>query len=1202
MPRDYFSEEIERTASRPNVVKDYYAEEIEAKPKKSFGRKLIDTAAEGFKVGVLEDPIFQQKSRAAAEVASAAFPLFQPTTNVAVKMQEGEFRPRRLARSFVRGLPVPRIDPELGPTVTPREAERPGKIITNVAKAIKPDFQEPQDPISLALLDMAGGVFTGAPTAALERGASVLGKAGARADAFRAARTLKNLPERQARLMGSQVEQTIARQPRQLPAPRNLGEGFEIITPEEANFRTERRLAPTLAAFSQRPKALPAPRRLGRDFLIISPEESAATIQKQRQPILEAIEKQPKLLEARYIGETFQRTTPGQAKAKILTPIQKDISKIDKELNRLIEAEAVTLEEVAGNLRGGEIIRPEEGGRGFRTSLPSFIKRAETGRKPANRREFLELARHNLGRGQSATGVIDEFEELSAAKDYLLGKVKQSPLSERGFARIGKNFEGMGEEELKKEILRLKGEGQKKQRRFIQTVREAEKTKPEVSQSIQGEYAPITNQETLNRAKQIIQINLDDAVKIAKSDAPATAESNTVAQLLIDKFQNEGRFQDAIDIVEKTAQKATTQGQAIQALSMYSRLSPEGILRYTQRVIDRANQANPGSGIKLNPDLAEELISHAKRLKDLPEGRNKILETAKLLRKAHETIPPSLLKKISTFQTLAQLLNPKTAVRNLVGNMGFAAVENVSDVVGTGIDKAVSAFTGQRTKTLPSLKAQGHGFLKGGREAVEEIKQGVNIAPQGTQFDIPKTAVFKGRVGQSLENLLNYELRVPDRAFYQAAYDGSLNNQMRAAKVSAPTQHMKEIAHLDALYRTFQDENAASYVFQKVKKALNVGKEFGLGDLVIKYPKTPGALLARGIEYSPVGFIKSAMELYRGLKGMPFNQKAFVESTSRATVGSGLVGSGILLSKLGIITGRKEESKGIRALKQETGLRDYQVNASALFRFIASGFDPEAAKRETGDLLATYDWFQPQAIDLAIGANIEENKGKASGVVGTIADSIASGTTTLAEQPLVQGVRRLFGYGDVVQGVGDILKGVPASFVPTLLNQVKLLMDDVARNPEAESPVQESVNLVKMKLPGASKTLPPRLTPFGEERKYRAGEGGQRAFNTFLNPAITARYGESPDTKLAEELIRLDIAIPEQGNTYRKIPLNQADKFSINKIGGQTVKDVLAQLINDPRYQQLDDNKKAEAIEKVIRKSRESAQKKRILEMSNERN
>lgn len=729
-----------------------------------------------------------------------------------------------------------------------------------------------------------------------------------------------------------------------------------------------------------------------------------------------------------------------------------------------------------------------------------------------------------------------------------------------------------------------------KERKFIDTVRQSENTAPEVAKDIKGNYIPITNKETLAEAQKFIDTNFDEAVRIAKGPEPATARSNAIAQELIQRFQNEGNFEQAIELVETTAKKATTQGQAIQALSMYNRLTPEGVLRYTQRLIDRANSERGGlQKISLEAEKARLLRNQARKAGALPDGREKIVETAKLVEMIHQQIPPTLLEKISTMQTMAQLLNPKTFIRNIVGNAGFSALENVKDIPAAALDSAMSLLTGKRTKTLPSVVVQAKGAKIGLVEGVQDALQGINTSYIPTQFELPKTQVFSGPVGRNLERLLNIELRAPDRAMYKAAYDGSLYQQMKAAGVTEPTEAMKEIAHYDGLYRTFQDDNATTYIFSKIKNALNVGREFGVGDIVLKYPKTPANLLNRGIAYSPAGFVNALFEAAKPLIGHSFDQKKFVEAFSRAFVGTtGLVGAGSLMRSLGIITGRRNEDTDVDTLERLTGLGQYRINISALKRFVLSGFDPESAKIQEGDHLISYDWFQPQAIPLSIGANLREGKG-VQGQVGTVLQSIANGLNTLAEQPLISGLKRVMETRDFSESIQQVLRDVPSSFVPTFLNQIRQLIDNTQRNTYDPDVIQYALNLAKNKIPGFSGTLQPRVGPFGADMEVYQGESNN-PFNVFFNPAFTSNYKPTEEAQLVLDLFEQTGETTQfpriVGRTQKingeNVKLNPIQISSLQRYVGRVTKELFASFAEDQNFQSLPPDEKVQYLQNVL--------------------
>jgi hypothetical protein len=648
---------------------------------------------------------------------------------------------------------------------------------------------------------------------------------------------------------------------------------------------------------------------------------------------------------------------------------------------------------------------------------------------------------------------------------------------------------------------------------------------PEVQQNLinemvpggRGAYDVHSNERTLEWADRIVKADTRQAERYVREN-PGTDLSNTVALKLIQKANAEGRFMDATDLIQHVSETATNQGQAIQSLRLWGNMTPEGMQKYYVKIVGNINRdlekqiGKKAEKLQVKPEIMADIKGRMEKIGRLAEGRDKDIEIAKTLDLIASQVPIPFLRKVASIQTMAQLLNPKTAIRNTVGNFGFAALENVSNTVGAAIDKPLSLLTGQRTKVLPSLGAQAKGFKQGWKNGLEDALLGIDTSGIANKFDLPKGRVFRGGPLGFAEKALNIELRATDRAFYQAAYEDSLLNQMRAAKVNTPTEEMRNIAHLDGLYRTFQDDNALSNLFIGVKRLLNANKEFGIGDFIIKYPKTPANLLMRGVDYSPAGFVKTILEAAKPLTGRQFNQKAFVESLSRALVGStALFGTGAILHKLGIITSRPPEDRDLAELQRQSGFGDYRINVSALKRLV---FGNGNTKPQNGDTIISYDWFQPPALSLAIGADVDANKGSASGIVGTVLQALGTGINAFAEQPVVQGIQTLFsgGYGQIDQGLIKVLEGVPASFVPTLLSQVRQLIDNQRRETYDPNKTQESLNRAKAKMPGLAGGLPKKYGTLGQPLETYPG-GSNTPFNVFLNPAFVNEFNPSSEVQ-----------------------------------------------------------------------------------------
>lgn len=733
-----------------------------------------------------------------------------------------------------------------------------------------------------------------------------------------------------------------------------------------------------------------------------------------------------------------------------------------------------------------------------------------------------------------------------------------------------------------------------KERGFSKTVQASELTVPKTKETFKKQYyEPITNKGTISQADQIIKTNLDEAINIAKN-GESSALNNAVSMRLVEKFQNEGNYNQASDLLETLSKKPTSQGQAIQILSYWSRLSPTGSVKYAQQLADRAAQASGKQAKVISPEKVKQITEIAKTVQSMPDGRAKTVKTAELMDSISSVVEPSLLRKISSLQTMAQLLNPKTAIRNVLGNFGFQVGENVSRLASLPLDVATSVITGKRSITAPNISAQVGGLKAGFKEGLEDALKGVDTSKTGTQFDLGGKT-FRDPILGTLEKIMNIELKAPDRAFYRAAFDESLQNQIRLNQINktdVPMEQMIELAHKDGLYRTFQDESAVSRMFSGLKKALNLNREFGLGDVVLKYPKTPGNLIQRGIDYSPAGFINTVSKMADPLFGRQFDQKSFVESFGRAITGTaGLITTGAILNKLGIITGKPEKDKDISATQRAMGMGQYKINVSALKRFVTTGFSPDSAKPQQGDTLVSYDWVQPFAIGISMGANISENNGKVNkgSLVDTLLGSLQSGIETLAEQPLVKGVRQIFQGYSPVEAFVDTVKGIPASFVPSIVSQTNQATDNVSRETYSPSVVEESINLAKARIPGLSQTLPKRYTVFGEEMQ-RYQDGSNSLFNVFLNPAFVTKLDETPggkevidiyersgETQQAPRLVSKSVTINGQ-----KIKLNGEQISQYQQYVGERTKEIFDNLAQDKRFMSLDDASKSKILANVL--------------------
>ncbi|MFD1990105.1 hypothetical protein ACFSGI_09055 [Paenibacillus nicotianae] len=613
---------------------------------------------------------------------------------------------------------------------------------------------------------------------------------------------------------------------------------------------------------------------------------------------------------------------------------------------------------------------------------------------------------------------------------------------------------------------------------------------------------------------------------------------------------------------------------------------------------------------------ADSLLITARKVAVL-SGEEKKLASQDLQKILQSFDKPGIGRKLSSLQTTAQLLNPKTQVRNVIGNELFYRTERLNKLIATPLDIARSKITGGERYVTFKTNNQGE-FWSNWMKGAKAGWNGTNINGLQSQFDLSAPA-FKGKYNPMtyMEKALGASLRSFDNAAYMRAYNNTLGEMGTLDAINkgikgqaAIKEHVQnyivkasddvtQLADNYGRYITFQDNNALSMGLSRFKRALNFQKDFGAGDLILKYPKTPGALLMRALEYSPAGFIRSASLINKGLRYAEKDKLPEAAlAVSRAILGTvGFAGMGYALMDNGVLTTAASKDRDIRALAQSAGQSDYQINFSALGRYIESGFKKQEPKAKEGDILYTYDWAQPIALSLSVGAeankNIKEGKEaeKLIGGIGmTAINSLSGGLNTLTEQSVLRGLK------DAAQGypgqtfadkLFEIIGTLPPSFIPTLSNQIRQTNDNTKREVYSSNIIDKSFNQTINRIPGLEKKLPAKFDSLGQQAQNYQDPS---LFNIFVNPGELTRYKLSPNAQMVMDLINetddesLAPRVPTKSIQGNKLTGEQFSRLS--ELQGGLINEGISNL--NPDYPS---NIKAKVLDRLYDQSGKTARK-----------
>lgn len=743
-------------------------------------------------------------------------------------------------------------------------------------------------------------------------------------------------------------------------------------------------------------------------------------------------------------------------------------------------------------------------------------------------------------------------------------------------------------------------------------------------------YDKVTNKESLEKAFK----RLNDGGKAEVTrwfNNNENIDSSDVAEGYILLKQYSDKAENAINLAEKdyynemvveTAKKmrklGTIAGQTVQAFNIMERMTPEGMVKYAQSELSEAYDRMVKNKTKewidehredfdLKPDEVKFIMDTMKEIQDMDDGYDKRVKLAEIQKLMTDKLPPEKGAKIRSWMRISMLFNPKTQVRNVAGNALIMPVNSFSDLFSSYMDKLIAKKTGIRTTGTTNVKAMIRGIKRGAYEATNDYRMGINTKDmEGNRFEISNGKSFseKNLMGRTLnrtESLLNYVMDVGDRVFSEAAFENSLRNQLILNDTNEITQEMIDIAHQEALSRTWNDNNNYTRFVLGVRKGLNKlnVNGYGLGDVLIPFAKTPANLTKAIVDYSPAGLVSAinkGINLKRSLTNGQYTatmQHEFVQSLGKATAGTMLYILGIALAKAGITSGDSDDDKDTaNFLKNTLGINSYSI--------------------KIGGKSFAYDWAQPLAAPLSITANVvNSRKNDTQALLEGIIGSLDTAGSILLEQSFLQSINDVLNDNNgVVSGIINEVLELPARAVPTFSKQIADLVDGTQRTSfEYGKPVQSAINSIKAKIPFVSKTLSPSVDTLGREIKKYGGKNN--IFNVFLNPANVNTENIS---KSAEEIYRLyketgdQTIMPRVAPYYinkngEKITMTSKERAEYQKISGKIIEDNVQLLLKDNSYKEMNDTEKTEVVNKIINYSYNKAREEVLdIEMSNEYN
>ena len=744
----------------------------------------------------------------------------------------------------------------------------------------------------------------------------------------------------------------------------------------------------------------------------------------------------------------------------------------------------------------------------------------------------------------------------------------------------------------------------------VRTILEAkatpEETLPDIQRLVaQGDfsYEAYTDKQALADAEHTItgkgwqQSYADWRAEVRQGKV--SKENTATGWVLYNNAVNEGDTALAMDILQDMVRHQRSAAQAVQATRILKKLSPESQLYNAQRSVQNLQEelkekyGKNAPELKISEQLAADFLNA-----ETEEARDAAMEA--LYKDIGRQMPSNWMDKWTAWRYVAMLGNPRTHIRNIVGNAGFMPVVKAKNAVAAAAETAVDklsggkAFAGERggrSKALGRDKRLQEAARADYDHVVDQIMAGGKYQDFAQDNAIEAgRVIFKFKPLEKFRTANGAALELEDAWFARKHYTAALASYCRAngiteeqVRAGKGIDQARAYAIREAQKATYRDANDFSQMVSDLgrysgdnqkKKVLST-----LVEGVLPFRKTPANILARGVEYSPLGLVKSlTYDLARVAQGKKTTAE-MLDGFASGLTGTGLLALGFFLAGEGLIRGAGAGDDDEKKFADLTGHQDYALEAW--------GYS------------VTLDWLAPEALPFFVGVNLQEQLiEKEAGENLTMADygeALQNITEPLLEMSCLQSLNDLFesvGYA-AENGLWSTIASAATSYVtqalPTLFGQIERTTEEKRMTTYTEKSkwltgdVQYALGRASTRFPLDYDQIP-YIDAWGREET--TGGVLYRAVNNFLNPAYVSKINES---SMEQELQRLYDATgdsgvfpkrPEKTITVNKkeVDLTGEEYVKLSTIQGQTAYVLVGTIVESEGYQAMDDTDKAEYI------------------------
>lgn len=713
---------------------------------------------------------------------------------------------------------------------------------------------------------------------------------------------------------------------------------------------------------------------------------------------------------------------------------------------------------------------------------------------------------------------------------------------------------------------------------------------------------------TLSGATKTIQKKgwqgaFDQWEEVTDGRRAVTDDDIALGQMMYTAAVEAGDTQTAMKLAGDLAVQGTALGRGVNAFKLLKKTTPEGQLYYLQKAVQKIQQEYQSRfdkqagkaakkqgvpaediadqyGLKLNEDLVQEFLNA-----ETDEARTKVVD--KIYDDVAQQIPKTAGDRLNAWRYFAMLGNPRTHIRNIMGNVASAAALDTSHKVSAVGQKFLPQE--KRTRALHTSKAAKQ-FAKADYANVETELSG--NAYKTEMSEIKQRQKLFPKPLQKVMDANTWALDAEDQVFKKKSYIDSMGNFLTARGwdvnnlTEAQLNEARQHAIQDAKIATFQDASALADTLSRLEKK-NKATEVIIGSLV-PFKRTPINVAKRSFELSPVGLLKAITYDAVQVKKGNMDATKMIDHIGQGLTGSSVAALGAFLAAQGIFSAGSSDDDKEANFDAGMGQQEYAINI--------------------GGKSYTIDWASPAVVPLAMGGELYEALHQKYDDDET-AFNQAMATVSRMFDPMLN-MTMLSGIGSTVSSAAynksnplfgiasNVATNFGGQFVPTLFGQVARTVDNTRRTTYADknSPVPSSVQKFLQrqanKIPGLSQYQPAYTDVWGREQKNGPDNVFARAAYNFLSPGYLADAKSTQAEKALKELYQAtgdNSVLPSKPQKYYKTEdgtkkfLSASEYSTLTSQSGKISLDAIDKLTKSEAYKQMSNDERIEAVADIYK-------------------